>query len=329
MYRSGLVVLEAVMRFGTRVRAEATHHPPSVRHTFAAAAGVLWCVFAVAGLRAETLTIATYNVENYVATNRMTEAGYRKEYPKPEAQKSALRRVVRELDADVLLLQEMGGAPYLAELQRDLDREGIGYPYADVLEAADADRHVAMLSRRKPAEIVRHAALAFPYFGGRENVKRGLLEVRFATAKGEFTIFVVHLKSRFTDRPDDPESALRRTGEATAIRDAVLARFPEPAAARFAIMGDFNDHKASHALRRFASRGGLKIAELLPAVDSQGESWTHLYKKQDSYTRVDHVLVSAGLRRFVRGDAARIYDGPDVAEASDHRPVVVTLEFPE
>ncbi len=28
-------------------------------------------------LQAEVLTMATYNIENYVSTNRMTEAGYR------------------------------------------------------------------------------------------------------------------------------------------------------------------------------------------------------------------------------------------------------------
>ena len=58
--------------------------------------------------RAETLTVATYNVENYVAADRMTETGYRKDYPKPELEKRALRRVIRALAADVVVLQEMG-----------------------------------------------------------------------------------------------------------------------------------------------------------------------------------------------------------------------------
>lgn len=312
-----------------RVRAEAPHYGAGVDRKFAIVSVVLLCVGAAVCVRAETLTIATYNVENYVATNRMTDNGYRMDYPKPEAQKTALRQVIRELNAEVLLLQEMGGDPYLAELQRDLRGEGIDYPYAEVLAAADDDRHVALLTKRPPVSIVRHAALEFPYFGGREKVKRGLLEVRFATAGGELTIFALHLKSRFTDRPDDPQSERRRIGEATAIRDAIFARFPDPATARFLIAGDFNDEKSSRALQRFAVRGKNKLAELLPAVDSRGESWTHAYRKQDRYTRVDHVLISAGLRPFVRGGAARIYDGPEARGASDHRPLVVTLEFPE
>jgi endonuclease/exonuclease/phosphatase family metal-dependent hydrolase len=62
-------------------------------------------------------------------------------------------------------------------------------------------------------------------------------------------------------------------------------------------------------------------------VDSRGESWTHAYRKNDTYTRVDHVLVSAALRPAVVGGSARIYDGAGWREASDHRPVIVTLEL--
>ena len=40
----------------------------------------------VVNLRAETLTIATYNIENYGPADRVTKAGYRKDYPKPEAE---------------------------------------------------------------------------------------------------------------------------------------------------------------------------------------------------------------------------------------------------
>ena len=174
---------------------------------------------------------------------------------------------------------------------------------------------------------IRHTELKFKYEQAEEKVKRGLLEVRIATPAGEVTIFVVHLKSRFTDLPDDPHSAERRLGEAVAIRDAVLAEFPDPETARFIIIGDCNDDKASKPLQRLLERGKTRIARLLPAADSRGEKWTHNYHKEDSYSRVDHVLVSPGLLPAVQSGEARIYDGPGVLVASDHRPVVVTLDF--
>ena len=287
---------------------------------------VLFVSFVVS-LRAETLTVATYNIENYGPADRVTEAGYRKDYPKPEPEKRALRSVIRALNADILVLQEMGGQPYLDELQRDLKGEGLDYPFAALATAADADRHVAILSRRPLKAVTTHTDLEFAYFKVKEIVKRGLLEATFATADGEVTIFALHLKSRFTERPDDPMDAIRRAGEATAIRDAVLKKFPEPAAARFIVLGDCNDTKSSKAIEHLMKRGKTDIASLLPAVDSRGDSWTHHYHREDTYTRVDHILVSPGLHAAIQGDAARIFDGDGVRVASDHRPVVVTLQL--
>jgi len=280
-----------------------------------------------AGLRAELLTIATYNVENYGPASRMTEAGYRQDYPKPEAEKRALSTVIHALHADVLVLQEMGGRPYLEELQRDLRAEGTDYTQAVMMEAVDADRHIAVLSKRRLKSVVPHAGLEFPYFSGRVHVKRGLLEATIGTAAGDVTIFCVHLKSRWTDRPDDPMSAQRRAAEATAVRDCVLQRVPEPSTSRYLLLGDCNDTKDSKALQRLQKRGLTEVSRLLPAADSRGDTWTAEYRKEESYSRVDHILVSPALLPAVQGGAAQIYDGPEVREASDHRPVVVTLEL--
>ena len=284
-------------------------------------------VLILATARAETLTVATYNIENYVATGRMTEAGYRKDYPKPDAEKQALRKVILGLKADVLALQEMGPAPYLDELRRDLKSDGLDYPFVLLLEGPDVDRHVALLARRPPKAVKQHVDLGFTYFGAREKVKRGLLEATFATEAGDVTVFTVHLKSRFTDRPDDPVSAIRRGAEALAVREAVLKRFPDPAAARFLLLGDCNDTKDSRAVQSLLQRGKTTLAELLPAADSRGESWTYSYHKDDSYSRVDHILVSPLLRAAVVKGSARIFDGPETRAASDHRPVVVTLKL--
>src|SRR3954464_14018242 len=91
---------------------------------------LLICIGSGAIARGETLVIATYNVENYGPANRMTDGGYRTDYPKPEDEKRALRTVIRGLNADVLVMQEMGPQLYLDELRRDLKTEGLDYPHA-------------------------------------------------------------------------------------------------------------------------------------------------------------------------------------------------------
>lgn len=293
------------------------------------ALGLGLLAWAPMSLGGETLVVATYNIENYGPANRMTEAGYRKDYPKPETEKRALRQVIRRMNADLLILQEMGGEPYLEELRRDLKTEGLDYPHAVLANAADADRHVALLSKRPLKAVTTHRDLQFSYFGGRERVKRGLLEATVTTTSGDLTLFALHLKSRFTDRPDDPASAIRRAGEGTAIRDLVLERFPQPSAARFLILGDCNDGRTSRAIGHLQKRGKTEVAQLLPAVDSRGELWTHAFRREETYSRVDQILVSPGLRPAVSDGTARIFDGDGVREASDHRPVMVWLKFGE
>lgn len=290
-------------------------------------AGLAW-LLGVAGSPAETLRIATYNVENYGAADRMVAAGYRRDYPKPEAAKAALRAVIRAIAADLLILQEMGGPAYLEELRRDLRAEGLDYAFGHVVDGDDENRHLAVLARRPPRAVKPHADLTFRYLGGEGRLKRGLLEVTLATPAGDITVWGVHLKSRFTDRADDPMSATRRAGEATAIRDLILRRHPVPGAARFVILGDFNDGPNSQAVRFTGRRGKTTIADLLPASDSRGETWTYAYRKEDTYQRVDHILVSPGLQPLVADGKAAICDVPETMSASDHRPVVVTLRLP-
>lgn len=278
-------------------------------------------------LRAETVTIATYNIQNYGLADRMVEGTFRQAYPKPESEKKALRAVIRSLDADVIALQEVGSKAFLEELQRDLAADGLKYSYAELLEAADADRHVAILSRRPFVAVGRHTDITFSYFKSKEPVKRGLLEVCFATEGGELTLFVVHLKSRFTDRDDDPLSAQRRLGEAVAVRDRVLKLFPEPTKARYMLVGDCNDSAASRPLRSLVKRGETEIFQRVPVMDSRGEVWTHFYRKEQTYSAVDHLLISPMLKPAVVSGSAVICDLPEVLDASDHRPLMVRLKL--
>ncbi len=284
-----------------------------------------WLLLVMTSVAAETLTVATYNLENYGPANRMTEAGYRTDYPKPEREKLALRTVIRGLAADVLVVQEMGGAAHLEELRRDLQREGCDYPHVALAQAADADRHLAILAKRPLMAVKTHTDLQFTYFGAKETVKRGLIEATVATAAGDVTVFGLHLKSRFTDRADDPLSVARRAGEATAIRDRILQRFPRPADARLVVLGDCNDGRTSKAVTFLQKRGRTDLTTLLAATDTRGEVWSHFYRREETYSRVDQIFVSAALVNSVEGGSARIYDGEGVRDASDHRPVYVVL----
>lgn len=272
------------------------------------------------------LTVAAYNVENYTLADRMVDGVYRAAYPKPEKEKAALRQVIAGLAPDILAIEEMGPQAYLDDFQRELKRAGQDFPHAVVLESADADRHVAVLSKVPFKEVRRHAKVPLAYFGQPEVVKRGVLEVVFATTAGDFSVFVVHLKSKHTERKDDPESALQRALEAEAVRDLVLARYPDPAKAKFIVCGDWNDTQTSRPVRAMQKRGETVIGEILPAADSRGEGWTHFFRRELTYSRIDYLLVSPALKALVAGGAAKIWDGPGARGASDHRAIYLQLK---
>ena len=299
--------------------------PRSLWRGYFVALNLSWLGAGVLGSAA--LTVATYNVENYLIADRLVDGIFRSAYPKPEKEKAALRQVIAALAPDILALAEMGGAPFLADFQRELKQAGQHYPYTALVAAADPDRHVAILSKVPFKEVRRYSAVPLTYFKQPAKVKRGMLEVVIATEAGDCSIFLVHLKSRYTERQDDPQSALLRAAEAEAVRDLVLARHPDPAAAKFLVCGDWNDTRDSRPVRALQKRGRTVIGELLRASDSRGETWTHYYRREDSYSRIDYMLVSPALRPYVIGAGATIGDGPGVAGASDHRPVLVQLKL--
>lgn len=287
------------------------------------AATLLLLAIVPAALRGETLRVGTYNLENYTVATRQVDGRFRPDFPKPEKAKAALREVIRQLDADVLAVQEIGGPGYLEELRLDLKAEGLDYPYGHVLVAADEARRIGVLSKRPLLEVTDHTDLTLPYFGETLPVKRGLLEISVSSGEGRLTLFVVHLKSRITEREDDPGSAQQRAGEAVAVRDCVLARRAAPDVDEFLILGDFNELRPNRPMRALLDRGKTMIAEWLPAADSRGETWTHYYARDEVYSRVDHILASPAAARRVK--RAWIVDAPATRQASDHRPVAVEL----
>lgn len=278
----------------------------------------------------ESIRLATYNLNNYLVMDRHVGAVWRPSYPKPEVEKAIIREVIKDTLPDVLAVQEVGTLPFLEELRADLAQGGVHYPYAIHMEGADAVRHVAVLSKLAPTEVVKHRDLDFKYQNGRELVKRGMLELSFERPDCSiFKLFVVHLKSRWTDVKADPDSQQRRTREAEACRNRIIERTYDLGVTDFIIAGDFNDHPGSAPLRRFYRKGALDIGALVPASDSRGEQWTYYYHKQVVYSLVDGFVVSGSLAPQVEAGDGHIVDTPSVLLGSDHRMVYFDLAQPE
>lgn len=283
----------------------------------------LWLAAVGATAQAETLRLLTWNVRNYNVCDRLVGRVYRTDYPKPETEKQALRATLRALNADVVALQEMGPSAFLQELQRDLKADGVDYPYAATVQGPDPDRCVSLLSRVPLAQVREHPVL--PTATG-ESVARGLLEVEISTAGKVWTLFVVHLKSRRTTDPKDPDAAGQRRAEAQALWAVVKAS----ARPDYVVAGDFNDNARSDAMRVFTGSERANAASRprpLNATDSRDEIWTHYYAGGETYDRFDFLVCSPAMAARAAGGRAHVADAAQVLEASDHRPVWADFEF--
>ncbi|MGB0416515.1 MAG: endonuclease/exonuclease/phosphatase family protein [Coraliomargarita sp.] len=291
---------------------------------FAALSLMLGCVCVAA---TDSIRVATLNLDNYLSMNRVVDGQWRPNYPKPESEKVALREAIIGAQPQILALQEIGEKEFLEELRSDLAHEGLHYPYAVHFRAEDDVRHLAVLSMLPPREVQKHTDMDFKYFDRREKVKRGMLEMSFElSGDSNVRIFVVHLKSRWTEDKRDPEADLRRTKEAEACRNRIVERTTEMGITRYCVAGDFNADPSSAPMRRFYQRGDLAIGTRVPAADSRGEVWTHFYKKKSVYSTLDGFVASPALMKSIVGGSGTIWDTTEQLAGSDHRMVYMDVE---
>lgn len=277
----------------------------------------------------DTTRIATYNLANYNTTNRWVDGVYKPDYPKPELEKDELRKVIIAVNPDILLVQEIGSADYLKELQADLAQNGSDYPHTAILEIKDQNRHLGVLSKLPLKEVHKHN-LSFNYFGQPKPVKRGLLELHITLESGEtLVLFGLHLKSKLKDpslQAKDPHYSQYRKGEARAIRERILLSCQENQIKNYAILGDFNDSPNSQTIKTFQKKGQNQLSTLLPAIDSMGQYWTYFYAKNRLYETIDLILLSTELAQSSpKNIKAAIEDSSRSLSASDHRLVYADL----
>lgn len=281
---------------------------------------------------AETFRVATFNVEGYLdmpVKGRVMKS--------PEA-KAKVRECIHALNPDVLALQEMGSRSALEELRSSLKSEGLDFPYAEHVTGADTNIHVAILSKFPFLARRPHTNDNFLLSGRRFRVSRGFGEVDVqVNSNYVFTLITAHLKSkRMTAQADEAELRLE---EAKLLREKVDARLAANPEANVVVLGDFNDTKDSASTKAILGRGRQRLIDTRPAErdgddaaagkspqELRNVTWTHFYSAEDSYSRIDFLLLSPGMAREWVSNETYVLTLPNWGLASDHRPLVATFE---
>lgn len=177
---------------------------------------------------APALVVATYNVHDCLGLDGRRDA-------------ARVAGVIRELEADVVALQEVSLEP-LAQLAAQTGLESIAGP---TLRDGRGDYGNALLTRFR-VDRVERVDLSVP---GRE--PRGALEVELDTPGGRLQVIATHLGLRAPERTRQIEQLLARLPEAGAV----------------ALLGDINEWRPrARTLRRLsAGLGPTRAARSFPA----------------------------------------------------------------
>lgn len=297
----------------------------------ACGAGLLVLAQSRASLAAGTFSVATYNLENYLDQ----PSGHRR--PKSEAAKAKIRECIRALGADLLAVEEMGSTHALLELRAALKSEGLDYPYWEHVDGFDTNIHLAVFSKLPFAARRPHTQEGFLLNGRRFRVSRGFAELDVqVNAQYQFTLIAAHLKSR-RKVPEADESELREQ-EAAVLREIIDTRLKAKPGANLVVLGDFNDLKDSKALRTVIGRGKNALIDTRPAErvshdavvlnpqsPPRNVTWTYYFSKDDTYSRIDYILLSPGMAREWQTNGTYVLARPDWGVASDHRPIIAAF----
>lgn len=283
----------------------------------------------------QTFQVATYNLNNYLLEPVGTRPA------KTSESKKTIQESLRVLNADVVAMQEVGGTNALLELRQALKEKGLDYPHWDLSTGADTNIQVGLLSKFPIVGRVHHTNCVYLLQGRRFRVSRGFLEAKIQVNPSyQFTLINCHLKSRLAVSYGD-ETEMREA-EAALLRERVDTILKSNPNANLMVVGDCNDVKASLAIRTLIGKGRLALVDTRPTErngddrpslrqtsQARNIAWTYYYSQDDTYSRIDYLLVSRGLAREWKPEGTYVLAVANWGKGSDHRPITAAFEAQE
>lgn len=297
------------------------------RAILAAALACLLVPHRAAAESPDKIVFAAWNVRNYLLRAAKDEDGRTLTPAKSPASIAAVVQTLSTIRPDILGICEMGSRKDLADLQRRLQKVGLSLPHKTWVDGPDGERHLALLSRF-PLVLQHDTRTTFPLEGISRRVRRGILDVT-VRIRPDFPLRIlgVHLKSARVV-PEYDQAAFRRA-ESLVLRDHIEKILGAESAPPLLVFGDFNDTKDSPVVKGVGGRAGTRQSlTILPLADRLGDQWTYRRDETDEYSRIDYLMVSAALRSLVLRGKTGLHRGKNWFEASDHRPMILTLRLP-
>lgn len=293
-----------------------------------------------ASAQPQTLTVGAYNVRNFLDVFDDPYSEDESVKVKPRDEIVAMAKAIKQLDADVVLFQELENEFVLqAMIDEFLPNEGYRHVAAQRTNSGRGI-NLGVISRFPITELrsYRFQTLTNPAAPGREwRFARDLMRVTVdAGLDRPVDLFNVHLKSN-RDGPDDPNSRLYRTAEAIRVKQIVREEIEQDPEALIVIAGDFN---SNYETRPDQPRPWPAMAHLMEPEADGSHLLTDVHAHLSDEQRVtipgdgryppatfDYILVSPAMARAYVKDSADIVRSSALTVGSDHRPISAKFRF--
>ena len=225
------------------------------------------------------LKIATYNVENLFD---LSPTGYKYKEYKPNTKSlwnkknykiklQNIAKVIKDIDADIIALQEVSSLQALKDLRYTLKQKGVYYPYFKIADKKPTAIKVAILSKI-PFIYAKELQVTSSY------KYRNILEVKFRINSAELYMFVNHWKSKAgaeSMRIVSAKKLIRRVKEIGHDKNII-------------VLGDFNsDYEEYKIFKRKRkhndTNGKTGINHVLKTINQQTVAKSTTYKKGSFY----------------------------------------------
>ena len=220
----------------------------------------------------------------------------------------------RKITADAILYNDLGKPPDILCLQEVENMDALrrfnedylkkSYKYAYLMDARDPRRiDVGILSNYNVKSFSTHMydLNKFKNVDRKYVFSRDCLVVTFQiTKEKELTIFINHLKSKFSETKAQLEKGnLIRRNQSSMVARLVRKKFKKNFnTANFVVLGDFNDTPNSPHVRPLVKNLGL--FDVMTRLNKD-ERWTHWWEVNNVLTQIDYILLSPKLAKNSKG----------------------------
>ena len=266
------------------------------------------------------LKVLNWNTRNFY--NHLNDDPAPEEVQKTEAQYNAQRvavgKVLKDLDPDVVVLQEVESEVVLD----DLNETELAGAYTDRVILTGNDPRgidIAILSKIPLDQAVTHAEDVFELVGNNQKefqFSRDCPEYHLTFNGRKIVLLGVHLRSK--GPPDDVDRRLAQAQRTRAIASGLVAEDPSRG---IIVLGDFNDLPGSPPVTYVLGAEPdlyVNAPDALPSADR----WTFDY--MGMLELVDHQMANPLIGAMLDPASVTIPHGADIEDASDHSPVLAT-----